>query len=305
MSRVLITGCLGAIGSPLFREIERLGHEAWGCDVRHTDRDRYFRGDVVDYRVLASIIERVRPELVYHLAGEFGRLNGEDHYERLWQTNAIGTKNVLRLQERARFRLVFFSSSEIYGDLAEPLDEDLPMHTAIHPLNDYALSKWVNELQILNSAALHHTETVRVRLFNTYGPGEYFSPYRSVVCQFIYKALHDLPYEVYTEHSRSFTYVDDTVAALGAIAGNFCAGEVYNIGASRSHSIRALSDMILSEVGKSDAKVAYERVEHGNAKHKQVVNAKAVRDLGFAETVDLAEGIARTVAWQKRVYGSR
>ena len=63
----------------------------------------------------------------------------------------------------------------------------------IKQLNDYAISKWLNELQIRNSAAQFGTETVIVRLFNTYGPGEHYTPFRSVICLFLYCALHDLP----------------------------------------------------------------------------------------------------------------
>jgi dTDP-glucose 4,6-dehydratase len=82
---------------------------------------------------------------------------------------------------------------------------------AIKQMNDYAMTKWVNEMQILNSATNFGTETVRVRLFNTYGPGEYYSDYRSVICLFIYRALHDIPYTVYTEHKRTSSYIDNTV----------------------------------------------------------------------------------------------
>ena len=56
----------------------------------------------------------------------------------------------------------------------------------VKQMNDYAMSKWVNEMQVRNSAIAHGTETVVVRLFNTYGPGEYYSPYRSVNCRFTY-----------------------------------------------------------------------------------------------------------------------
>jgi len=247
----------------------------------------------------------VRPDYVYHLAGEFGRKNGEDHYESLWRTNAIGTKNLIRLQERDRFRLIFFSSSEIYGDLNERLSEDLTSRRPLRPLNDYAISKWVNELQIMNSASVSQTETVRVRLFNTYGPGERFSPYRSVVCQFVYKALHDLPYDVFTRHTRSLTYVDDTVAALATIAEKFHTGSVYNISAATAVSMKDLSDIVLRKLGRTDQKVTYREVESQNALHKSGDNTLASRDLNFGETVTLSEGLDRTIAWQRAAYQTR
>jgi dTDP-glucose 4,6-dehydratase len=201
------------------------------------------------------------------------------------------------------FRAVYFSSSEIYGDRQERLTEDLPERIPLRQLNDYAISKWVNELQVMNAADTQGVQSVRVRLFNTYGPGEYFHPYRSVVCQFVYKALHDLPYEVFTHHTRSLTYIDDAISALAAIVDGFKPHAVYNIASSTSHSMRDVSDLVLKCTSQSDRLVQYSSVESHNALHKRADNTMAVRDLGFQETVDLDEGLARTVAWQRAVYG--
>ena len=138
-------------------------------------------------------VEAAQFDVVYHLAAEFGRWNGEDYYENLWRTNAVGTKNIIRMQEREGFQAVYFSSSEVYGDYDGVMSEDVMDRVEIKQINDYAMSKWVNEMQILNSATQYGTKSVRVRLFNTYGPGEYYSPYRSVICLFCYRILHDIP----------------------------------------------------------------------------------------------------------------
>ena len=74
------------------------------------------RCDVAAYRQLEEMFTYSPSfDYVYHTAAEFGRWNGEDFYEQLWRTNVIGTKNILRMQEKYRFKLVFFSSSEVYG----------------------------------------------------------------------------------------------------------------------------------------------------------------------------------------------
>ena len=75
--------------------------------------------------------------------------------------------------------------------------EDVMDKFEIKQMNDYAISKWANEMQIRNSMKMFNTETVIVRLFNTYGPGEYYHPYRSVNCKFCYHALNNLPITVY------------------------------------------------------------------------------------------------------------
>lgn len=301
--RILVTGGLGAIGAPLVGKLRQRDHEVWVLDRHHAPGPNYLRCDVGQYRQLAQIFSEHAFDMVYHLAAEFGRRNGEDFYETLWQTNAIGTKNILRMQEQYGFRMVFASSSEVYGDYDGVMSEDVPDRFPIHQMNDYAISKWVNELQIVNSAARSGTQTVRVRLFNTYGPGEHYSEYRSVICQFIYCALHDLPYTVYLDHHRSSTYIDDTVRTLANITEHFVPGEIYNIAGDEYHDIKTLSDMILECLGKTDSQVAYSPFEEHNTRDKRGDNAKAKRDLRHQCTVPLREGIPLTIKWQKEVYG--
>src|SRR3972149_1993201 len=300
--KILVAGGLGAVGAPLTRDLRARGHEVWVCDLPHSEGPNYIRCDVGDYRQVQRVFERADFEFVYHLAAEFGRWNGEDYYEKVWQSNAIGTKNLLRLQEARKFRMVFASSSEVYGDWAEVMSEDVMMQHPIRQMNDYAISKWVNEQQIMNSADRFGTETVRVRLFNTYGPGEPYSEYRSVVCQFIYRALHDIPYTVYLDHHRTSSYIDDTVRTLANITTKFKAGEVYNIAGDEYHDIKTLSDMILKYLGKDDKLVKYVPVEAHNTRNKKTTIAKAVRDLDHKPTVPLSVGIPRTIEWQKEVY---
>ena len=198
--KILVTGGLGAVGKPLSEGLRQRGHEVWILDRLHSYEPYYLRGDVSEFHQVENIFARVKFDYVYHLAAEFGRRNGEDFYETLWKTNAIGTKNIIRIQEQLKFRMIFTSSSEVYGDYKEIMSENVMDKVAIRQMNDYAMSKRVNEMQILNSADRFGTETVRVRLFNTYGPGEYYSEYRSAICVFVYRALHDLPYTVYTKH---------------------------------------------------------------------------------------------------------
>lgn len=301
--KILVTGGRGVVGGPLATELEKRGHQVWLADRMHSHEQNYFRFDVGEFHQVERVLTMQDFDYVYHLAAEFGRRNGEDFYENLWKANAIGTKNVIRMQERLNFRMIFFSSSEVYGDYRDVMYEDVMDKVAIKQMNDYAMSKWVNEMQILNSAAAFNTETVRVRLFNTYGPGEYYSDYRSVICLFIYRALHDIPYTVYTDHKRTSSYVDDTVRTLANIVDKFRPGEVYNIAGSELHDMKQASDIILDYLGKDDSLVEYRDRQDDTTLLKMVDASKAARDLGHVSTVPLAEGIKRTIEWQKGVYG--
>jgi dTDP-glucose 4,6-dehydratase len=300
--RILITGGRGTIGLVLTDFLRRAGHDVWTCDLVHHHDARHVRCDVAEQRQLARLFDGERFDLVYHLAAEYGRWNGEEYYEDLWRTNVIGTKHLVRLQERLRFRLVFASTSEVYGDADEPMSEDLPDRREIRQLNDYALSKWVNEQQLLNSTAMFGTETVRVRLFNTYGPGEYFTPFRSAVCRFAYSALLDLPYTVYLEHRRTSIFISDAVRTLAALTERFVPGEVYNIGGTESHDMKQVSDTILRRLGKPDSRVTYAPAEPFTTKNKRLDTTKAARVLGHAPAVSLEMGLARTLDWMRAVY---
>jgi dTDP-glucose 4,6-dehydratase len=174
--RILVTGGLGTVGTGLIKELRCRGHHVVSCDLAHQpdqigfslksdlDVPLYARCDIGEFRQIERVIERMGPiDYVYNCAAEFGRWNGEDYYETLWRANAIGTKNIIRLQERLKFRLIHFSSSEVYGDWPGIMVESVMEEYEIKQLNDYAMTKWVNEMQIRNSAVRANI-TVRTAL---------------------------------------------------------------------------------------------------------------------------------------------
>ena len=312
---ILVTGGLGTIGAGLVKELRKRGHHVISCDLAHqpdefgfsvrTDVEKplYARCDVGEFRQIERVFDKLGPfDYVYHCAAEFGRWNGEDFYETLWRTNVIGTKNIIRLQEQLKFRLIHFSSSEVYGDWPELMVETVMDEYAIKQMNDYAMTKWVNEMQIRNSAIQYGTESVVVRLFNTYGPGEYYSPYRSVNCRFLYCALMGLPYVVYRGHYRTSTYVEDTVRTLANIINNFKPDETYNIGGDGLHTIEELSDTVLKVTGADPSLVEYRESEILTTKVKRVDISKAIRDLDHKNLDSLEEGLRLTAEWMRQVY---
>jgi dTDP-glucose 4,6-dehydratase len=313
--RILVTGGLGTVGAGLVRELRERRHHVVSCGLAHQPDEmgfsvrpdiaepQYARCDVGEFRQILRVFERMGPfDCVYHCAAEFGRWNGEDFYETLWQTNAVGTKNVIRLQERLRFKLIHFSSSEVYGDWPELMVERVMDEYEVKQLNDYAMTKWVNEMQVRNSARQYGTESVIIRLFNTYGPGEYYSPYRSVNCRFLYCALTNTPWTVYRGHSRTSTFLPDVITTLSNIADNFKSGEVYNIGGNQFHTIEELSDVVLKVTGASASLVRYCDSEILTTKSKRIDVSKAVRDLGHQETYGLEEGMRITAEWMRNAY---
>ena len=313
--KILITGSQGTIGSGLVKTLTQKGYSVIGLGRRHSEDQygfslhsdskspSYVRSDISSYRQLSRVFKEMGPfDYVYNCAAEFGRWNGEDYYESLWNTNAIGTKNIIRLQEKYNFKLIHFSSSEVYGDYPNIMTERVMDEYEIKQLNDYAMSKWVNEMQIKNSGIQYGTESVVVRIFNTYGPGEYYSPYRSVNCRFLYCALFGMNWTVFKGHSRTSTYLQDTVNTLSNIIENFKSGETYNIGGKDLHSIEELSDIIIETTGANPSLVSYKDSEILTTTTKVVDISKSINDLDHKNTVGLKEGIQKTVNWMKSVY---
>ena len=306
--KILVTGGAGFIGTNLVNELRSRNNRVIICDLLNHELEDYIRCDVRNYRQIKRIFDKFGPfDYVYHLAAEYGRWNGEDYYENLWETNVIGTKHLIRLQEKHKFKMIFFSSAEVYGDyigkMSEEVMEDAPVYK-IYQMNDYAISKWAGELICLNSAKMFNTETVRVRPVNCYGPYEIYNPYRGFIPKFIYHALFDKPYKVYRGHKRIIDYVEDTCRTFANIIDNFKPGEVYNVGgrAEWEKEIKEYSDIVLKACGKDDSLVTYYDSEPYTTKIKKMDFSKAIKDLNHVAKTSPEEGINKTVEWMKNHY---
>jgi dTDP-glucose 4,6-dehydratase len=302
MARILVTGSHGTLGRPLVQELRARGHEVWGCDLQHQPDDRYRRADVALFRQLERVFEQPY-DYVYHLAAEFGRLNGEEYFETLWQTNVIGTRNILELQRRHGFKLIFASSSEIYGDHhREVMTEDIPLQESIIQQNDYAVTKWVNEIQCINFEKRFGLPILRLRFFNAYGPGERYHNYRSVVCLFCFRALHGLPYTIYKNYHRVFMYIDDFIPTLANVVDKYRPGDVYNVGGRDYRSVEELNQVIMNHLGVDDALVTYLPEDVHNVQSKRPDISKAAAAFGHNPRVTLEEGVPKVLEWMKVVY---
>ena len=303
--KIVVTGSAGTLGAPLVAELRERGHEVWGIELQHTGLPQTVRADVADYRQLANALSMIgTPDVVYHLAAEFGRINGEDHYEQVWRTNAIGTRNVLELQRQLGFRHVFASSSEVYGEAdAEAIDERyLLEHPQPRLTNDYAISKRVNEEQIANFAARYGTKTMTLRFFNAYGPGERYHDYRSVVCLFAYRLLTGKPITVYENYHRVFLWVGDFIPTLANAADNFAAGETVNIGGDEYVSVEDMANMLLDVTGAHPSLVTRLPLDKHNVTSKKPDISKAKVLLHHNPRTRLAQGLPLTVDWMRKHY---
>lgn len=298
--KIVVTGHLGTIGQPLVKALRAAGHEVIGIDIRHNVDG--VRADVAEYAQLERAVSWPHIDLVYHLAAEFGRHNGEEFYEQVWRTNAIGTKNVLKLQAQYGFRLIFASSSEVYGERRTDVLTENMIITPELVSNDYAISKIVNEGQIINARKQWGSEIMTLRFFNAYGPGEFYHAYRSVVCLFAYRALKRLPYTVYKGYHRVFQYIDDLVDTLVNAVDRFQDGLVANVGGTEFLSVEELHQRIKQFVDVDEKLVTYLPEEAHNVVSKKPDITIAHNVLGHDPWRTLDHGLGETIAWMRDVY---
>lgn len=326
--RILITGSAGTLGSKLKKELRQRGHDVFGCDLMHTEDPLEMRADVANRRQLAQVFDFCKPELVYHFAAEFGRMNGQNFYEQLWSSNCIGTRNVIEECLRNNTLMAFASSSEAYGmaDDYAPEREDFQEgwldKYAPQFHNEYALSKYTNERQIFMAARNDGLKAVVFRFFNAYGPGEKYSPYRSVVCLFTYRLLKGLPITIYKNYYRTHMFINDWAQGVANLAEpnrlkiidrvrqyRFWEGSgkskvpVFNIGGEEYESVEALANKIIKLIGGTESEITYLDAEKANVVSKKPDNTLARNWLDHNPTTTLDQGLPETVAWIRKEYG--
>jgi dTDP-glucose 4,6-dehydratase len=310
--RILISGAQGVLGSVLVEDLRKRGHDVYGAGLRHSHDPKFVRADIRERRQVQAAFDFAKPDLVYNLAGEFGRNNGGEFYEQLWETNCKGTQNVIAECIRSNSILAHASSSEAYG-LAEDytsgdLTEDLLDRFSPQFHNIYALSKFTNEKQIATAVRHSGLKAAIFRFFNVYGPPERFSPYRSVVCQLAYKLLKGLPIRITKDGFRSHLWIGDWVKPVANLADRFSSlvGKtpmVFNIGGDEYTSIEELYNRLVEIIHPSSPNVTFVATEVANCATKKPDNSRAKIWLRHEPSTSLDAGLKQTVAFLRSQYG--
>lgn len=305
--RCLVTGSEGTLGRKLVTELEQRGHDVWGCDLMHSSREQYTRADIAE----AGQVERVfqwEPEICYNLAAEFGRMNGEEYAAQLWKTNLIGNQNIIDSCIRHNTHLVFASSSEVYGTLSDGSDMKEELLKSKPPTfhNCYALSKWANEHQINIAIANRGLRATILRLFNAWGEGEMYSPYRSVVCLFAFRLWKGLPITVYKGYHRTFMHQADWAQTVANVAERLTYlhnGDVFNVGGRNYASVESLKDLIVTVLGGTQSQITYLTKEAANVQNKRPNIDRAQLHLGHDPRITLEQGMSSYIKWLQRTHG--
>jgi UDP-glucose 4-epimerase len=308
--RYLVTGGAGFIGSHLVERLVRDGAEVTVLDDLSTgrrehlrawrDRIRFIRGNAARLEVCRRAMQGV--DYVLHHAAVVSVPRSTRNPLAAHHANVTATLNVLLAAREANVRrVVFAASTAAYGDA-----DELPTHEALlpRPLSTYAASKLASEAYCQAFWRTHGLETVVLRYFNVFGPRQNLeSHYGAVVPLFIAAALRGAPPVIFGDglQTRDFTFVTNVVEAnlLACHApAEQAAGGVFNIGYGTATSIRELWDRIADLVG-----VAVEPLHHapraGDVRHSLASIARAREQLGYTPTVDIEEGLRRTIAYYR------
>ena len=307
--KALVTGAAGFIGSTLAERLLADGADVVGLDC-FTDyyprpvkernlsalvgqpRFRFVESSIRDADLPALLKDRTH---VFHLAAQAGVRKSWGHDFAVYTVNNIDATQVLLeavCAAPAIERLVYASSSSIYGDLvAMPMRED----ARPQPVSPYGVTKLAAEQLCYLYFANYGVPTVSLRYFTVYGPRQ--RPDMGFH-RFLRAAIRGEPITLYGdgEQTRDFTFVHDAVAATVAAAVRGVPGRVYNIGGGSRVSINQVLEMI-GRVSGHAPRIAADPAQKGDMRHTYADTSLARADLGFSPAVGLEEGLAAEYHW--------
>ncbi|HEY5974593.1 MAG TPA: NAD-dependent epimerase/dehydratase family protein [Geobacteraceae bacterium] len=297
----LITGAAGFLGSALANHLAREGHQVRGLDDLSTgdpqalSPDVHFtRGDVSDRPKLWTLLQEV--DVVYHLAA---RVSVPESILYPRDYNLVNVGGTVALMEAMRDvgvrRVVLASSGAVYGDLGkQPLSEsEIP-----NPRSPYAVSKLAAEYYVRTIGGLWGIETVGLRIFNAYGPGQHLPPsHPPVVPYFLRQALRSGTLVVHGDgtQTRDYVYVDDVVSAMvaAATAPNLN-GLTINVGSGKETSISGLVRAV-QEATNTNADVLYNSKTSSGVSRLCADLTLASQKLNYHPSISLTEGLRLTL----------
>lgn len=309
MRRALLTGAAGFIGSHLAQQLLDDGVTVTAVDSFSAHYQRALKelnlAEVADHPRFSLIEEDLLEapleelldgvDVVFHLAARPGVRDSWVEFDDYVRSNVTATKALLDACIGRPLRLVYASSSSVYGDSPSlPVSEDAPRR----PVSPYGATKVMAELMTGAFAAGHGLEAIGLRYFTVYGPRQ--RPDMGL-SRFIEAAVAGRPLSIYGDgrQLRDFTYVTDAVAATIAAARRGRPGSVYNIASSQPRELIA----VLGELGRvlgEELELAHEAAKIGDVRNTSADIGLARRELSYEPTTSLREGLAAQVEEAQR-----
>ena len=235
-----------------------------------------------------------------HFASPASPLHYLKHPIHTLKVDSLGTLNALGLAKATGARVVFASTSEVYGDpeVTPQKEEYWGKVNPIGPRSVYDEGKRFGEALCMAYHRAHQIDVRIARIFNTYGPRMREDDGR-VIPNFIQQALAGKPLTVYGDgkQTRSFCFVDDLVEGIVRLAfKDGLAGEVFNLGSPDERTILELAELVLKLTG-SSSPLSFKEAPEDDPRRRRPDISKARKVLGWSPDVSLEEGLRRTIDW--------
>ena len=295
--KFVITGGAGFIGSHLAKYLVKNNHEVIIIDdlsrgsldniEEIKNKIEFHNVDVSNYDEVLSVIDT--PDGIFHQAALASVPQSFKEPEKYHKVNVIGTENIFKIGKKFGAKVIFASSSSIYGDKTQfPIQEDVEKK----PLNPYGQTKLDDE-KIASTYAAEGLRVIGLRYFNVYGIGQNPS-YAGVIPKFIERLSEHKPPIIEGDgiNVRSFTYIDDVIRA------NFLAFEsdvdhtFFNIATENMTSINKLAEIMIKISG-LDLKPIYDKPRKGDIKKSYADISRVKKLLGWIPEVNLEEGLQK------------
>lgn len=305
--RFLITGAAGFLGSALANRLVQEGHSVRGLDDLSTGDPsalspevHFVRGDVNDRPKLWTLLQEI--DCVYHLAAKVLVPESVLYPREYNEVNVGGTVTLMEaMRDVGVRRVVLISSGAIYGNQeTQPVSEDaIP-----NPRSPYAVSKLAAEYYVKTIGRLWGIETVCLRVFNAYGPGQHLPPVHApVLLNFLRQALQNGTLVVHGDgtQTRDYVYVDDVVQAM--IAASTAPGVdqmTINVGSGVETSVRDLVKVVISVTG-SEPEVVYNPRSDGGPARMCADLRRAAALLNYHPSISLETGLRLTLERDPRL----
>lgn len=310
--KVIVTGCAGFIGSNLVDELLSRNISVFGVDNFDNFYDVEFKRsnissalintkfelaniDIRDKTGLVEYFEKVRPDIVIHLAAKAGVRNSIQDPYGYYDVNLIGTLNVLEaMRESGCNNCIMASSSSVYGNNDVPFSESVRADSQISP---YASSKKALENLCHVYSNLYNLNLTCLRFFTVYGPR--LRPDLAIY-KFVSRILEGEKITIYGrgDTSRDYTYISDIIDGIIAAMSLFSGFKVFNLGGANPVK---LSDLILEieKAAGTKALIDYSDIPPGDVSKTYADIRKSRKELAFDPKVSLAEGIKLFIKWYK------
>jgi nucleoside-diphosphate-sugar epimerase len=310
MTEILVSGGAGFIGVNLCIKLLSQGHEviaidnlitASGQNIKKLCKNpkfKFIRHDIT--KPLPPIFSKDQTivKYIYHLACPTGVPNIKTLGEEMLLTSSLGTRNMLELARKHSAKMLFTSSSEVYGQ-PEVFPQSEIYAGNVNPVgyrSPYEEGKRFAESLIVLYVRKYNLSARIVRVFNTYGPYMSSNDTR-VIPTFIRQAIDNKPTTIHGDgmQKRTFCYVDDLVNGLITIMNRGKSGEIYNLGGDKEIPILTVARMIQKIAGSKSVIKFTKRPEHDH--ERRLPDISRIKHLSWTPKVSLIKGLRRTISW--------